>query len=656
VTGESTESLDGKVIAFYSFKGGTGRSMALANIACTMARSGASQGPVLVVDWDLEAPGLHRYLAPDLYKAFGGSESAQNQFPGLLELFSELSAGLGNSSAEDPQDEATARTLVDSIPLEEYIIATDRPGLYLLKSGRYDAGYAARIASLDWRDLYTRSPHLLRSLAERLGRTYRHVLIDSRTGFTDTSGICTMLMPEVLVVVFTPNRQSMGVLELVREASAYRARSGDLRPLLAYPLPSRIESTEPSLRQLWRFGDAAAGIVGYQPAFESVFAEVYGLEHCSLQAYFDDVQIQHVPRFAYGEAIAVNEEESKDRFSMTSSFVRFTERLVDGQPPWGVRAPADPAAVADDDSPLMATSGQARNRATKAFLHGAESWARATSAAARRYRILSTCLEVLASSSAGTVTVVIALSLGGSTALLTGPFGITVLALAAIVATGLVANTVFRPERRATALSRALFEWERERRSFDSGDPPYSGDNALALLQWRLTQLQADPTLAQPRSRGPRDVYISYRRGDADLVADALFDALVQSLGEGHVFMDVQGIAPGDDFAKVLADRIDAADVVLALIGPGWGSMADNQGRRRLDNPYDFVRMELALALRRRKRVIPVLVMGVTMPSPEALPSELAPLTSINAFELNQRRLEFDVRRLIEVIHRSGAL
>lgn len=180
------------------------------------------------------------------------------------------------------------------------MIKTDIPGLDLIKAGRFDKGYAERVGTFKWLKLYSKSPFLIRTFADRLAADYQYVLIDSRTGLTDTSGICAMLLPEILVAVFTPNRQSLkGVVDLAREAGQYRSRSDDLRPLVIYPLPSRIEASEPSLRQLWRFGDKKADLKGFQLEFEELFRELYGLNDCSLSAYFDDVQVQHVPRYAY---------------------------------------------------------------------------------------------------------------------------------------------------------------------------------------------------------------------------------------------------------------------------------------------------------------------------------------------------------------------
>jgi hypothetical protein len=248
-------------------------------------------------------------------------------------------------------DFGAVTSLLNGIPLTDYVIETDIPRLHLLKAGCFDESYAAKIAAYEWPALYDRSPHLLRCFADRLARDYSFVVIDSRTGLADTAGICTMLMPEVLVTVFTPSRQSLfGVIDIVRESVMYRATSDDLRPLLVYPLPSRIESLEPALRQSWRYGDPSAGVPGFQPIFEEAFKEIYDLPACDLSSYFDDVQIQQVPSYAYGEEIALLVEETQDRFSLTQSYLRFSARLKKGDAPW-----ASPASneQGDEDQTLV---------------------------------------------------------------------------------------------------------------------------------------------------------------------------------------------------------------------------------------------------------------------------------------------------------------
>jgi len=327
----------GQVITFYSYKGGTGRTMALANVACLLAKQVKGKG-VLIVDWDLEAPGLHRFFQDRFEKQFAKSDdidSALDEQPGLIDLFGELDKAIPPPSLTEVQTEEDASAVLDSVKFEQFILETDIPSLHLLKAGRFDEKYAYRVNTFQWEDFYNRSPSLIRLFAERLTERYQYVLIDSRTGVTDISGICTMLMPRKLVVVFTPNRQSLtGSLDLIRQATNYRRQSDDLRPLAVFPLPSRIENAEPTLREDWRYGSSERKIVGYQSLFEPLFKETYNLPECDLENYFNEVQIQHIPRYAYGEEIAVLVERSGDRLSLTRSYESFTERLVNLAGPW----------------------------------------------------------------------------------------------------------------------------------------------------------------------------------------------------------------------------------------------------------------------------------------------------------------------------------
>ncbi len=336
----STTMPTGQIMTFYSYKGGTGRSMALANVACLLARKCSEGESVLMIDWDLEAPGLHRFFQGKLVEP--SSENGDlpcDEHLGLLDLFQELDQEVyGGTTEATQQAEEEAKETMRGLNLDRFILSTTIPCLKLMKAGRFDDGYAARVNGFQWEALYHRSPWLIRAFAERLMERHRYVLIDSRTGFTDISGICTMLMPERLVAVFTPNRQSLdGVLKQVQRATDYRRQSDDLRPLVVFPLPARIEAAEPQLREDWRLGNQEKGLLGYQPQFETFFKEAYGLSACNLQNYFDEVQIQHLPRYAYGEEIAVLVERAGDRLSLSRSYESFTERLLELAGPWEER-------------------------------------------------------------------------------------------------------------------------------------------------------------------------------------------------------------------------------------------------------------------------------------------------------------------------------
>lgn len=333
----------GRVITFYSYKGGTGRSMALANVACELARQNP-EGGVLMLDWDSEAPGLHRYFHHHLATDFDHNSNQEiDAHPGLIDLFLELQAKVfGEADGPSQQTEEQISKLLSDLQISPYVIKTDIPSLHLIKAGRFDEEYGSRVNTFQWEKLYDRSPWLFRAFADRLTQEYRYVLVDSRTGLTDISGICTMLLPECLVVVFTPNRQSLtGITDLVYRAANYRRQSDDLRPLVIFPLVSRVEPTENTLRKIWRYGSAEHGIIGYQPQFEISLKEIYGLPDCSLETYFDEVLVQHVSSYAYGEEIAALTMGSGDSTALTRRYQALTRALVDLSGPWELQKADD---------------------------------------------------------------------------------------------------------------------------------------------------------------------------------------------------------------------------------------------------------------------------------------------------------------------------
>jgi tetratricopeptide (TPR) repeat protein len=148
-------------------------------------------------------------------------------------------------------------------------------------------------------------------------------------------------------------------------------------------------------------------------------------------------------------------------------------------------------------------------------------------------------------------------------------------------------------------------------------------------------------------------VFISYRREDSGGHVLALLPALRERFG---IFKDTDNIPPGEDFVKVIRRELDSCSVLLAVIGKEWLTIQDPRLKtRRLDNPDDFLRLEVATALKNENiRVIPVLVGRASMPSAEDLPTDLAELSHRNALELSDTRWEVDVRRLIEAIQRAS--
>jgi hypothetical protein len=148
-----------------------------------------------------------------------------------------------------------------------------------------------------------------------------------------------------------------------------------------------------------------------------------------------------------------------------------------------------------------------------------------------------------------------------------------------------------------------------------------------------------------------RKIFISYRRDDEPHAAGRLFDRLEDAFGQEDLFFDIDSIPPGKDFVGILQQRISDCDVVLAVIGREWLNILDESGARRLDNPDDFVRIELASALTLKKLIIPVLISEVPMPRSYELPKDLESLARRNALRLTHARFSNDAANLIKQLN-----
>ena len=146
-------------------------------------------------------------------------------------------------------------------------------------------------------------------------------------------------------------------------------------------------------------------------------------------------------------------------------------------------------------------------------------------------------------------------------------------------------------------------------------------------------------------------IFINYRRDDAPGVAGRLYDHLARSFSRGQLFIDVDAIKPGLDFVKQLDAQASQCDVLLAVIGPHWVNAADDKGQRRLDGDHDYVRIEIASALKRDIPVIPVLIDGASMPAEAKLPEDLKPLARRHALELRHTRFAADADAIVSVLH-----
>lgn len=147
-------------------------------------------------------------------------------------------------------------------------------------------------------------------------------------------------------------------------------------------------------------------------------------------------------------------------------------------------------------------------------------------------------------------------------------------------------------------------------------------------------------------------IFISYRREDASAYAGRLFDRLSAQYGRDRIFMDVDSLEPGADFGEAIEQTVGSCDVLIAVIGRQWLDAKDAGGARRLENPEDFVRLEVASALARKIRVIPLLVGTARMPRSDDLPEPLKSLARRNAFEVSDVSFHDNVARLISALNR----
>jgi TIR domain len=145
-------------------------------------------------------------------------------------------------------------------------------------------------------------------------------------------------------------------------------------------------------------------------------------------------------------------------------------------------------------------------------------------------------------------------------------------------------------------------------------------------------------------------IFISYRREESRWSARSLYDRLSAHFDRKQIFMDIDAIALGDDFVKAIEKTVGECDVLIAVIGAHWLTSKDEHDARRLDNAEDFVRREIATALKREIRVIPVLVDGALMPRSTELPDDLKPLIRRNALQVTDTGFDDDCRRLVAAI------
>jgi uncharacterized coiled-coil protein SlyX len=302
---------EGKIITFYSYKGGAGRSMCLANVAWILASGGKR---VLALDWDLEAPGLHRYFYPFLV------DRNLTDSEGVIDLILDYSVAAMTPPAEG--DESQTDWFLPHANILRYATSLDWPHfagqgrLDFIPAGRQGPSYSTRVNSFDWQDFYGRLGGwaFLEAVKQKMRAEYDYVLIDSRTGVSDTSGICTVQMPDTLVVCYLLNNQSIDGAAAVA-ASVYEQRQKALRVL---PVAMRVESTEKDKRDARR--EYALGRFAH-----------YLEELKEKELYRGKVQFPYIPYYAYEEILATFGDKAEDTNTLLESVERLTLFLTDGE-------------------------------------------------------------------------------------------------------------------------------------------------------------------------------------------------------------------------------------------------------------------------------------------------------------------------------------
>ncbi|EFC82657.1 FxSxx-COOH system tetratricopeptide repeat protein [Parafrankia sp. EUN1f] len=304
-----SEAAAGTVVTFYSYKGGTGRSMALANTAWLLASSGSR---VLVVDWDLEAPGLHRYFHPFLH------DPDLRSTRGVMDMIWDFTITV--MSPQGPGEEGWFERAAE---IMRYAVSLTWPfpsggTIDFVCSGRHDAAYARRVNTFDWNAFYEQKGggEFIDALRAGMRSSYDWILIDSRTGLSDTAGICTMQLPDIVVNCFTLSSQSIeGAVSVARSIDAYE----EGRRIRLLPVLMRADDGEQRRLELGR--DVA------RAAFNSFLR---GMDELQKERYWGEVEVPYKPYYAFEEILAVFGDRPHQEGTLLAAYERLASYLTGG--------------------------------------------------------------------------------------------------------------------------------------------------------------------------------------------------------------------------------------------------------------------------------------------------------------------------------------
>ena len=304
-SGDGRRRSSRQVVTFYSYKGGVGRSMAVANVALLLARDHGRR--VLVVDWDLEAPGLHRFF----------NMSDEDLGKGVIDYLDNY-----KTLIKTPSDKISREDLSIKSYLREVTRYEGGGSLKLLGAGlqQTKSDYVEKVRGFDWGQFYGEwnGSHLIEALRNEFLDLADITLIDSRTGITDVGGVCTVQLPDTVVFVFVFNLQNLaGVAQISEILSAEdnaSLKALNRRPELFF-LPCRKELTE--LERLRKWELLAEERLGKFCQTKKIL-DRYG----SVLDYLRKSSVPYVSYFAYGEELAANSKKGPE---LTEAF----EPLID---------------------------------------------------------------------------------------------------------------------------------------------------------------------------------------------------------------------------------------------------------------------------------------------------------------------------------------
>lgn len=296
----------GRIVSFYSYKGGLGRSMTLANVAWILASNGRR---VLAIDWHLDAPGLHRYFGPFLL------DPLLTETRGFIEFVTDYSAQAARSGEASKIPERGSNILRYAVSIEWPFPAGG--GIDMVGAGRSGPSYSVMVNAFSWSQFYERlgGAQFLMALARQMRAEYDYVLIDCQPGTGEAASIAVMTMPDVLVVCCGLNYQNIEGAAAIAKAAQFVPRD---EPRTIFPALMRVDWAEKALLEEAR--QAAAR------EFDPVMGHIR-----DRQEYWGEVEFPYTPYYTYVEVLAPFAEPTRSASSVLAAAERLTARITGGE-------------------------------------------------------------------------------------------------------------------------------------------------------------------------------------------------------------------------------------------------------------------------------------------------------------------------------------